>query len=600
MGKIAVTKTEVVWPGKYNADGTRTEIRRVCLPFHVSERFSGEQANELNTEEWHNQLIWGNNLLVMDALLPAYAGTIDLIYIDPPFATGADFLFTVPIGDDTREARHAQSIIEEKAYRDTWGRGLSSYLSMLWHRLSLCRELLRDTGSIYIHLRWDISGYVQGLMDEIFGEHCLQNIIVYNYGKFHHSKERWKRDFDLILFYSKSPETWTFNHDAVLDGYQERTEIRFDKVDEAGRRYKIVKGRRIYYQGGVTPSSVWRLSNLQRNAVEALGYPTQKTEALLTKILTASSKPGDLVADFFCGSGTTLAVAEKLGRRWIGCDVGRFAIHTTRKRLLSIPGYKPFDILDLGRGERRYWHSVTFAADGPSLGGARALAEYRTFILTLYGAEPLAGFTFLHGTKGEAVVHVGAIDAPVSADEISGAVEECLRARRSELHILGWEWEQGLSPLALAEAQEKKVKLLLLQIPREAMEAAAVEKGDVRFFALAHLEVEIRVREGRAPGTRTAIAMLRGFVLPHIELVPAEVRTKIKKWSDYIDYWAVDWDFQNDTFTPGWVTYRTVKDRTLVLSSASHVYEQAGKYRVLVKAVDIFGHETSRVLDVEV
>jgi DNA modification methylase len=172
-------------------------------------------------------------------------------------------------------------------------------------------------------------------------------VIVYNYGKFHHSKERWKRDFDIILFYSKSPRQWTFNHDLVLDAYREKTEVRFNKVDEEGRRYKIVKGRRVYYQGGVTPSSVWRLSSLQMNAVEALGYPTQKTEELLTRIITASSQPGDLVADFFCGSGTTLAVAEKLGRRWIGCDLGRPAVQMARERLLALPNRQLFEILDL-------------------------------------------------------------------------------------------------------------------------------------------------------------------------------------------------------------------------------------------------------------
>jgi DNA modification methylase len=335
MGKMEVTKTELVWPGKYNDDGTAAlppGSRRSLL---LREQYPAAQEPALARQSWRNQLIQGDNLLVMEALRSRFAGAIDLIYIDPPFATGNDFYLAS----------------QEKAYRDHWGPDPSAYLSMLWPRLMMMRELLSAHGSIYVHIGWEVSAHVQLLMNEVFGAHCLQNVIIYNYGKFHHSKERWKRDFDILLFYAKDPKRWTFNHEAVLDAYRERTEIRFDKVDEEGRRYKIVKGRRAYHQGGVTPSSVWRLSNLQMNAAEALGYPTQKTEELLTRIITASSRPGELVADFFCGSGTTLAVAEKLGRRWLGCDLGQPAIQTARERLLRIPTRESFDTWELGGEE---------------------------------------------------------------------------------------------------------------------------------------------------------------------------------------------------------------------------------------------------------
>ena len=352
MGKRTIIKPELIWPGKHQGDGTGQELPR--LPLRLRERFPPQPAGKAPEESWRNKLLWGDNLLVMNALLTECAGTVNLIYLDPPFATGTDFMFaprtprTPRLRNDGTKVDKKPPAVREKAYRDTWERDLSDYLSMLWQRLPLCRTLLSDTGSIYVHIGWEMSGYVQMLMNEIFGETCLQNLIIYNYGKFHHSKERWKRDFDIILFYAKHPTSRTFNHTAVLDAYQERTETRFDKVDENGKRYKIVKGRRVYYQDGVTPSSVWRLSNLQMNAVESLGYPTQKTEQLLSKIISASSNPGDLVADFFCGSGTTLAVAEKLGRRWIGCDQGRPAIRTTRKRLLDIANCRPFEILELG------------------------------------------------------------------------------------------------------------------------------------------------------------------------------------------------------------------------------------------------------------
>ncbi|HEV8716751.1 MAG TPA: site-specific DNA-methyltransferase [Candidatus Binatia bacterium] len=593
MEKIAVTKTELIWPGKQRLDGSLREVPAVRLPL-PRERLLANKARERGKRPWYNKLLWGDNLLAMRALLEEFAGKLDLIYIDPPFATGADFLFTSHIGDGKPQGKRKRSVVQAKAYRDTWGRGLSSYLSMLWQRLPLLRDLLSDTGSIYLHLGWDIGSYVLALMNEVFGEDCLQNIIIYNYGKFHHSKERWKRDFDVILFYAKNPTAWTFNHDAVLEEYRERTEIRFDKVDDAGRRYKIVKGRRVYYQGGVTPSSVWRLSNLQINAVESLGYPTQKTEELLAKIIAASSNPGDLVADFFCGSGTTLTVAEKLGRRWIGCDLGRFAIHTTRKRLLSLASCRPFELVDLGEAERRYWQNVTFSVSTKN-GAAPSLSEYRAFILKLYGARPVDGFSGLHGTKGKALVYVGAVNTAISRDEICRAVEVCRQRKQPELHVLGWEWEREVERLPAA-VREGRVKLCLLQIPREVTERRGPEKGEVEFFALASLEIEFRTYRDVRPSAPTATVTLKNFVIPKL----VGVRSEVKQWSDYIDYWAVDWNFHNDVFVPGWVTYRSRRDRILALTSEPHVYEKPGLYRVLVKAVDIFGNETSQEINIKV
>jgi hypothetical protein len=311
-----------------------------------------------------------------------------------------------------------------------------------------------------------------------------------------------------------------------------------------------------------------------------------------------------LVADFFCGSGTTLAVAEKLGRRWIGCDLGRWAIHVTRKRLLSIPNCKPFEVLNLGKYERQYWQGVTFGDKRDKSVTEQKLYEYLAFILKLYGAQPVAGMAHLHGKKGKAMVHIGAVDAPVTISEIDAAVDECAKLKQGELHVLGWEWEMGLAgpnndvrkagPVQDL-AKEKGVKLLLLQIPREVMEQQAAAKGDVRFFELAYLEAEIK-----QPTKLTAQVALKDFVIPNTELIPEEVRSKVKKWSDYIDYWAVDWDFQNDTFMQGWVAYRTRKERKLSLVSDPHTYEKPGRYRILVKVIDIFGNDTSQAFDVEV
>ena len=382
---------------------------------------------------------------------------------------------------------------------------------------------------------------------------------------------------------------------------------------------------------GRPADDVWDLDKINNSSKEAVGYDTQKPERLIERIIRASSNPGDLVADFFCGSGTTLAVAEKLGRRWIGCDLGRWGIHVTRKRLLGIEDCKPFEVLNLGKYERQYWQGVTFSPQSHRehreneetpcplcLGGEQLLEqriyEYLAFILKLYGAQPVAGMAHLHGRKGKAMVHIGAVDAPVTIGEIDAAVDECAALKQKELHVLGWEWEMGLYDLMVGAAKKKGVKLLLLQIPREVMEQQAAAKGDVRFFELAYLEAEIErpdLPAASQAGKLTAQVKLKDFVIPNTELIPEDVRSKIKKWSDYIDYWAIDWDFQNDTFMQGWVAYRTRKVRKLPLVSDPHTYlpaarsaaqagEKPGRYRILVKVIDIFGNDTSQAFDVEV
>ncbi|MBC7238577.1 MAG: PKD domain-containing protein, partial [Chloroflexi bacterium] len=292
-------------------------------------------------------------------------------------------------------------------------------------------------------------------------------------------------------------------------------------------------------------------------------------------------------------------------RRWIGCDLSRWAIHVTRKRLLDIPDCKPFEVLNLGKYERQYWSGVTFGDKEDKSRAEQVFYEYLAFILKLYGAQPVAGMAHLHGKKGKAMVHIGAVDAPVTIDEINAAIDECVKVGQKELHVLGWEWEMGLAGpnndvrrggVMHEVARQRGVKLLLLQIPREVMEEQAAAKGDVKFFELAYFGVDIL-----RPEPRTVAIRLTDFASPNMdELIPEDIRAKVKKWSDYIDYWAVDWDFQNDTFMQGWVAYRTRKERKLPLASDPHTYEKPGTYRVLVKVVDIFGNDTSQAYDVEV
>lgn len=629
MAKIDITKTELVWPGKYNEDGTLKEVPRVNLPFQVIETvnesratreakklpqqstlfdvYDGQEGDTVETG-WKNKLIWGDNLLVMGSLLEKFAGKVDLIYIDPPFATGSDFSFDATIGEAGNGVVKEASVVEEKAYRDTWGAGVDSYLAMISDRMRQLRDLLAPDGSLFLHCDWHVGHFLRAVGDEVFGsDNFLNEIVWYYYNKFQGNVNRFASNHDVIFWYRKGRD-YQFKPlvEKRLEGKVKQLVRAWDKNKAAIVNAKGPDGKVMYRETEERKvDDVWRISMLQpADRTENCGYPTQKPEAMLKRILEAASQPGDLVADFFCGSGTTLAVAEKLGRRWIGCDLGRWGIHVTRKRLLGIENCKPFEVLNLGKYERQYWQGMTFGQKKDKSLAEQVLYEYLAFVLKLYGAQPVSGLAQLHGKKGKAMVHIGAVDAPVTITEIDLALDECAKLKQSELHVLGWEWEMGLTgpnegqgkgSLMHEAAKKKGVKLLLLHIPREAMEQQAADKGDVRFFELAYLEAEIKQAK-----KLTAQVVLKDFVIPNTELIPDEVRSKVKKWSDYIDYWAIDWDFQNDTFMQGWVAYRTRKERKLPLSSDPHTYEKPGKYRILVKAIDIFGNDTSQAFDVTV
>jgi DNA modification methylase len=620
MAKIDITKTELVWPGKYNEDGTRKEVPRVSLPFQVIETVNESRATRERAKEaipglfdvyqgkegdtfeagWRNKLIWGDNLLVMGSLLEKFAGKIDLIYIDPPFDTGADFSFRTMVGgDDDPVPGKEPSIIEEKAYRDTWGDGYTSYLQMIRDRLVLLRDLLAETGSIFVHLDAHTGPYVKCLMDEIFGQDNFQNEIAwYYYNKLHDSRKRLlPKAFDQILYYVRDKRA-PYPYSALKEPREKAvTKLKYRKV--AGKIQNVIgeDGKAVTYESTErTVDNVWRIRCLQpANKGEWVHFQTQKPVDLIERVIQVGGKAGGLFLDAFVGSGSSLVAAERQGMRWIGVDISRWSNHLTRKRLLDEEDCKPFEVLNLGKYERQYWQGVTFgkAKDKPL--AEQTLYEYLAFILKLYGAQPVAGLAQLHGKKGKAMVHIGAVDAPVTISEIDAALDECAKLKQSDLHVLGWEWEMGLYDLMVEVAKKKGVKLLLLIIPREVMEQQAAAKGDVRFFELAYLEAEIK-----QPKKLTAQVALKDFVIPNTELIPAEVRSKVKKWSDFIDYWSVDWDFQNDTFMQGWVAYRTRKERALPLTCDPHTYDKAGKYRILVKVIDIFGNDTSQAFDVEV
>ena len=648
---------ELTWDGKYDDNGQIVGPPRVALPFQTVEtvnQSAQERQTALesllsgHTPEWRNRLIWGDKKYVLPSLLEEFAGKVDLIYIDPPFATGYNFSYQTPIhpdegGGNTRLTLDYQpNLIEQLAYRDTWGGGLDTYLKWMFETLIFLRELLAESGSIYVHCDDTASHYIKAVIDEIFGSNNFVNEIAWHRSQTRSSiSKRYRRAHDVVLFFGKSSQ---YRFETQYRELSETSKNLYNGVDERGH-YQLVpllvsgirsgetglpwrgvdpnergrdgmhwvtthsnleqydKENRIHWpnRAGGTPRLKYYLDDNQgvplndfwddlplihSQSTEALNYPTQKPEALLERIIKASSNPGDLVLDCFVGSGTTAAVADKLDRRWIAADMGRFAISTTRKRLLDIPGVKPFYVQNLGRYERQAWQSVELEQG------------YRAFILELYRADPVSGYQWLHGAKAGRMVHIGSVDAPVALDDVEKVVSEFSAAAgtgaAAGVDILGWDFGLEVDTEARALAQTAGVNLRLRRIPREVMDAKAVAAGDIRFFELASLALEHTTDEQ----TPRVTLKLTDFVMPLGE-VPDEVRAKVNHWSQWIDYWAVDWEYRGDTFNNQWQSYRTRQEPTLRLEPF-HTYDRPGDYTIVVKVIDILGNDTTRRLEVTV
>jgi len=271
-----------------------------------------------------NQLIWGDNLQVMSALLPEFRGRLNLIYADPPFFTNRHYPMRIGRGEDSR---HPQEWQLAEGYPDHWP-NIDSYLDMLYPRLKLMHELLASDGTLYLHLDWHASSYARLLLDEIFGSERLLNEIVWVYHGPSPIRSAFNRKHDTILVYTKS-DIYTFNVDDVRQPYDPATVKTFASSPKAGF------GKIPNLARGKVPEDWWYFPVVARLHLERSGYPTQKPEALLGRIILASSNPGDCVADFFCGSGTTAVVAAKLGRQFVAGDLSFRAVHTSRTRLIK-------------------------------------------------------------------------------------------------------------------------------------------------------------------------------------------------------------------------------------------------------------------------
>jgi len=676
-------EVELVWNGK------TSEVSTAVLPFQTLEHIDEPRKEKRGDEEfsfdtrgrqlkgWTNKLIWGDNKLILSSLKSGAlrrqiddAGGLKLIYIDPPFDVGADFSMDIEIGGETFHKE--PNLLEQIAYRDTWGRGADSFIAMIYERLILMRDLLHSEGSIYVHCDWRVTGFIRMALDEVFGKDNIRNEIIWAYtGPGSPGMAQFNRKHNTIYWFSRSKDSWIFNDKDIRVEHDEKTAGNFKGgLEGSGFRsdtYELPDGK--------IPESWWEMAIAQRfpvDGVKRVGYPTEKPWALLERIIKASSNEGDLVADFFCGGGITAAVAEKLGRKWITADLGKFGIHTTRKRLIQVQRalkkegkpFRAFEVLNLGRYERQAYLNVSGRLSAKKKADALAKKErdFRELILKAYRAEPLPEAGFFHGKNGSRLVVVGPINLPVGRLFVEEVITECRKRGATRVDMLAFEFEMGLFPAVLEEAKQKGIDLTPKTIPPEVFDRRAVEKGQVRFHDVAYVEATPRydkkdkltvtvdlsdfsvyysqgiadaiaadLREGKSE-----VVCEQGKLIKVSKdkngVITRDVLTK--QWTDWVDYWAVDFDYESrkeiikvaknlgvEGALPGtasvaefidfeerwtgayifeneWQSFRTRQNRKLDLTTASHTYPKAGRYIIAVKVVDIFGNDTMTLVPV--
>ena len=562
-------------------------------------------AHKAHLDDFRNMLIWGDNKLAVASLLKDFRGKIDLIYIDPPYDVGADFTCDVLIGDEDDTLLKDQSVLEQVAYRDMWGQGVDSYLHMMCERLGLMKELLSERGSLFLHCDWHVGHYLRALLDDVFGaDSFLNEVVWYYYNKLHDSRKQiLPRAHDVIFRYAKSRGQQI--HHPLKDLRDKPVKkLKYRKVD--GQIQNIVgsDGRAVTYMSeDRTVDDVWRIRCLQpANKDEYTRFRTQKPLDLVQRIVDLASDEDSIVFDGFSGTGTTLLAAESRGRKWIGCDLGRFPIHTSRKRLIELQRdlhaagkpYRAFDVFNLGRYERQWWQKERLKG---------ADEEHRRIVLEFYKAEPLRNSPspILHGRKGPALCHVDGIDGYFTRKEARAVAQAAKEAGAKELACLAWELEMDLRMECDALEREFGVRIKLIQIPREIMEKNRKEPPP--FLEVATLEAEPVYRT--VEGKRVVDIKLKRF-LPSLAEVPSRElealqERAIKSGFDFIDFWAVDFDYRGRDypFNHHWQDYRTRKDRSLkTVSEQGYEYPKRGQYTACVKVVDIFGCDTSISVEV--
>lgn len=741
-------EVELIWNGKTN------EVSNIVLPFQVIELVDEPRAEKPEDTEaqmnlfdtrgrqqkgWTNKLIWGDNKLILSSLkngplreeIEAQGG-IKLIYIDPPFDVGADFSMDIEIGDETFTKK--PNVLEELAYRDTWGKGQDSFLSMIYERIQLIRDLLSPDGHFIIHCDQRLNAALRYVLIDAFGIDNFRNEIIWqrtSAGKTVSANLPKNCDYLLWCTKSKNYKYKGFRGELTKENikvfskddgdgrglYRTQPVIKtgnpgpmttYDYVDNTGKVWKCPKkGWRFnknrmkelendnrlifttvisekYYlderlEIGRQLSNLW--ADISGNTVgfsnESQSYPTQKPEKLLSRIIESLTDEKDLVADFFAGSGTTAAVAEKMNRKWICADLGKFAIHTTRKRLINIQrtlkesgkDYRAFEILNLGKYERAHYIGINpnLREEEKRQQLEQKEKDFINLILHAFRAEPVGNFKCFHGKKAGRMTSVGPINLPVTRLFVEEIILECRQKRISRVDVLAFEFEMGLFPNIQEEAKAKGIDLAMKYIPREVFDKRAVEKNQVVFHDVSYIEVKPHIKKGTIAveltdfsvyysqdsvnnaaeslkNGKNKIVVEQGQIIKVSKdkngIVTKDILTK--KWTDWIDYWAVDFNFESKReiirvqkdptggigapaqttiegmedeqirlgeweeqwtgeyiFENEWQSFRTKSDRSLELKTPFHECEK-GRYKIAVKVVDIFGNDTMKIIEVSV
>ncbi|MBR5060661.1 MAG: site-specific DNA-methyltransferase [Prevotella sp.] len=587
---------------------------------------------------WMNRLIYGDNLLAMQALLagdpqtglPSLRGKVDLIYIDPPFDSKADYRTKISLpGTDIQQK---PTVIEQFAYADTWEEGTMSYLKMIYPRLLLMKELLSERGSIYVHIDWHIGHYVKIILDDIFGKDHLRNEIIWHYRRWTAASSSFQKMHDTLLYYGKSDDV-VFNkvyveatdnqkrkhergydrNTAMIDGIRKPQLLVYDreKTEQAiaeGRIDLSVFGRVVYVDTTQTIApDVWLINYINSQADEAVGYGTQKPSELLERIIKASSNEGDLVCDFFGGSGTTAAVAERLGRRWITCDIGKPASLVMRKRFID-QEVKPFLYQSIGdyqkeafRNNKRYKH----------------VGDLSQVVLGLYGALPFTpeqtndrNFGYVKGTR--TLVMVDSPNRLTTAATIRRAVEakaSLLGGDWEKVVVLGWNYAFDISQ-AIQKYANSNVEVLV--IPPDLLDKLAkkgykklIDDKSVRFSSLQYLMAKPLVVTPAGEWDEIDVE-LENYVLLSPDNIPLDEKDKEKLQQvlerdplSLIEYWSIDPDYDGVTFRSTWQDYRENIENDndplhCVYKTRLRVAHKEHR-KVCIKAVDVFGFESQVV-----
>ena len=570
----------------------------------------GQVKDDIKSE-WYNRLIYGDNLLVMQALLagdeesglPSMRGKIDLIYIDPPFDSKADYRTKTKLPNGDIEQK--PSLIEQFAYSDTWKEGTVSYLKMMYPRLVLMKELLSEQGSIYVHLDWHVGHYVKILLDEIFGKINFVNEIIWNYATGGVSREFYGRKHDDIYYYRKSFRSAIFNPELVKEKRTEKSLKR--ALNPVGARISEDNTLKL-------PTDVWNdINALNPMENERLEYATQKPSKLINKIILASSNENSIVADFFCGSGTTGAVAEKLGRRWIMSDIGKPACMITRKRLVD-QNAKPFLYQSIGDYQKEVFTSSRIY---------KRIGDLSQVVITLFGALPFTpeqnpsrNLGYIKNTKTLVMVDSPSRLTGINTLKKAQELRETFMGGWNKVIVLGWNFTFDIGRV-IRQLDDSRLEVqvippdLLDKLKTKSSYDKLLKNKQIRFSSLQYLTIKPIKRETVQDGRyEKLIIELDNYILLSPDALPIDDNYKeelqdimAKDPLALIEYWSVDPDYNGEVFISKWQDYRdnTGNDSDpykVVTSTELIVSKKEGKRKVCVKAVDIFGFESVAIEEV--